>query len=108
MRLSMTSPTPPLRIDLADLDRRQIARDVVHPRANGRVDRQETDLDQRLAVLQLGHRLGFQPCRVLIDQAGGSFGQDKASVLLAHVVIVGRRFGRRPHSANKASEPRML
>ena len=65
--------------DLADLDRRQIAGDVVHPRTDRRVDRQVTDLDQCLAVLQFGQRLGLQACGAPIHQAGGSLGQDKAS-----------------------------
>ncbi len=56
--------------DLADLDRRQIAGDVVHPRTNRRVDRQVTDLDQRLAVLQFGqrHRSPVGWCRRLPGQ----------------------------------------
>jgi hypothetical protein len=76
--------------DFADLDRRQIARHVVHPGADRRIYREVADLDQGLAVLEVGSLLGFHAGRVLINQARGALGQDQSPVLLAHVAIVGR------------------
>ena len=70
--------------DLVELDRRQIARNVVHPGADRRVDRQIANLDQRLAILEVGHLFGLQAGRAPVHQAGGSLRQHQTSILLAH------------------------
>ena len=75
--------------DLADLDRRQIAGDVVHPGTDRRIDRQVTDLDQCLAALQFGQVSGFKAGGAAIHQPGRALGQDQFPILLAHMAIVG-------------------
>ena len=70
--------------DLADRDRRQVGRRVVEPGPVGRVDRDVLGPDQRLALADLGDRLGDELERVGIDALLRALAKQVAAVALGH------------------------
>jgi hypothetical protein len=69
-----------------DRDRRQIARGVVHPGADRRVDREVAHTRQRLARPRLGQVLLLEADGARVHHPRRTFCQDHASVSIGHRV----------------------
>ena len=82
---------------LADADRWEVPGGVVHPRADGGVDRHVGDPGHGLTRPRFGHRAGLEADGGVVGHAGGAVVQDEATALIGH--------GRHPRTGGAVSRP---